>query len=99
MPDVNDPAYLLTRQYKTAANLTSRVNIHARFSTNPVGWFRWIFDQYQFSPRSQVLELGCGTGEIWKANLDHLPVDCRVILSDFSVGMVDGARQILFFYL
>src|SRR5512133_3396152 len=93
MPDLNNQDYLLSRQYKNAANLTSRLNIHARFSTNPYGWFRWVFDQYDFPPHCQVLELGCGTGDIWRANLARIPAGCRVILSDFSTGMVAQARQ------
>ncbi|RPJ48759.1 MAG: class I SAM-dependent methyltransferase [Chloroflexi bacterium] len=93
MPDLNNPNYLLTQQYKTAANLTSRVNIHARFSTNPYGWYRWVFDQYQCPPHCQALELGCGMGDTWKANLARIPADCQVILSDFSSGMVEQAQR------
>jgi ubiquinone/menaquinone biosynthesis C-methylase UbiE len=93
MPDLNNQDYLLNQQYKSAANLTSRVNLHAHFSTNPYGWYRWVFDQYEFSPHCQVLELGCGTGAIWHANLAHIPADCQGILSDFSAGMVAQAQQ------
>jgi ubiquinone/menaquinone biosynthesis C-methylase UbiE len=93
MPELSDQNYLLTRQYKHAANLTSRVNIHARFSTNPYGWFRWVFDQYEFTPQCQVLELGCGTGDTWRANQARIPAGCSILLSDFSEGMVAQARQ------
>ena len=35
MTNPNDSTYLLTRQYNTATNLNTRIEIHQRFSTNP----------------------------------------------------------------
>lgn len=93
MPDLTNPDYLLNQQYKNAANLNARVNIHARFSANPYGWFRWVFDHYTLTQGCQVLELGCGTGECWKIHLARIPAASRIILSDFSSGMLAQARQ------
>ncbi len=93
MSNLNNPDYLLNQQYKNGANLNARVNLHARFSTNPYGWFHWVFDHYHLFTGCQVLELGCGTGETWKANLARIPSGCDIILSDFSAGMLDQARQ------
>ena len=93
MSNLNNPDYLLNQQYKNGANLNARVNLHARFSTNPYGWFHWVFDHYHLFTGCQVLELGCGTGETWQANLARIPSGCDIILSDFSAGMLDQARQ------
>jgi hypothetical protein len=40
-----DPQKQLVEQYKTASNLNARIRLHQRFSTNPYGWHRWVFDQ------------------------------------------------------
>ncbi len=31
-------------QYRDDQNLNARIALHARFSTNPYGWQRWVFD-------------------------------------------------------
>ena len=46
MPKLTDQTYLLTEQYRDGSNLNARISLHARFSTNPYGWFLWVFDQF-----------------------------------------------------
>ena len=84
---LHDSAWV-ARQYKTHHNLHARVQLHRRFGTNPESWFTWVFDRLQLGPDSRVLELGCGSGLLWDANRDRLPLGCRVILTDLSPGMV-----------
>ena len=43
-----DQQYLLHDQYKNAANLRARIELHRRFSTS-AGWYRWVFDQYRIA--------------------------------------------------
>lgn len=95
MSRLNDAAYLQTRQYKTSANLTARINLHQRFSTNPYGWLKWVFDQLNLQPGLQVLEVGGGPGALWRTNLDRLPDGLRIGFSDFSPGMVAEANNAL----
>jgi SAM-dependent methyltransferase len=79
MAKITDQKYLKDEQYRDATNLNARLVIHQRFSTNPYGWFPWIFDVLERLPKqARVLELGCGSA---------------YFLSDFSEGMVDAARQ------
>lgn len=59
---VSDQEYLLTQQYRDASHLQARANLHARFSTNPHGWFTWLFDHLLLGPRGRILEVGCGPG-------------------------------------
>lgn len=92
MSRVSDQAYLLSQQYRTAANLDAWIALHTRFSTNAYGWFRWLFDHLQPSPRSRILELGCGTGRLWLEDMARIPEGWDVTLSDFSMGMLQGAR-------
>lgn len=78
------------KQYKTAANLNTRISIHAKYSVNRQGFGNWIFAQYRLRENDRILELGCGNGSMWS---DHaLPEGAELILTDFSEGMLDSAR-------
>jgi ubiquinone/menaquinone biosynthesis C-methylase UbiE len=88
-----DPAYLRKRQYASGGNLTARINLHACYSTNGYGWFRWVFDRVQPALGTRVLEVGCGTAMLWREHIARVPdPDCRVVLTDFSAGMLHEAR-------
>ncbi len=92
MSKFTDPQYLKSEQYRDATNLDARVELHRRFSTNPYGWFPWIFDVLETLPSSaRVLELGCGPGHMWKECADRIPTGWNITLSDLSDGMVDAA--------
>lgn len=98
-PDPMHPAhtsgqsYLLHEQYKDAANLNARIQLHERFSTQNYDWQRWVFDQIKAGPRSRVLEIGCGPGRLWLNNFDRIPKHWHITLSDFSPGMLQEAQQ------
>ena len=92
---LNQPA-VLAEQYKTSANLQSRMNLHRRFATNPKSWFDWVFDHFSSLPAdAKILELGCGTGRLWADNAQRIPAGWRITLSDFSPGMAAQAQQTL----
>lgn len=86
---------VVERQYETAGNLSTRISIHAKYSTNPQGFNNWVFSHYEFFPGARILELGCGTGETWKSNLHRLDKSVRLTLTDFSERMVLTAREAL----
>jgi SAM-dependent methyltransferase len=88
-----DPAYLLVHQYRTDSNLKTRMSVHERFRTNPLGWHRWVFDQLPSETAARVLELGAGNGALWRENIERLPVDWTVIITDFSAGVLESARR------
>jgi ubiquinone/menaquinone biosynthesis C-methylase UbiE len=92
MSKFTDQQYLKTDQYKDSSNLDARVNIHARFSTNPYGWFNWLFDALTKLPTDvKILELGSGPAYLWKECSSRIPVGWDITLSDLSSGMVDAA--------
>ena len=92
MSKFTDQNYLKTDQYKDATNLNARVTIHDRFSTNPYGWFNWVFDiLIKLPPDSKILELGSGPGFLWKSCIDRIPPGWKITLSDLSPGMLDAA--------
>lgn len=92
MSKFTDQNYLKNDQYRDASNLNARLELHRRFSTNPYGWFPWIFDIFETLPDpARVLELGCGPGYMWKECIERIPDGWSITLSDFSEGMVDAA--------
>ena len=81
------------KQYASSENLSTRISIHDKYSTNKMGFANWIFQNYRIDPGMKVLELGCGTGDMWK-NRDGLIHECdMLVLSDFSEGMVETSRR------
>ena len=96
MPKFTDKTYLQTDQYRDAGNLNARIAIHERFSTNPQGWFPWVWDILSALPaEAKVLELGCGSGALWSTCPERIPPGWSVTLSDFSAGMLDSAWRSL----
>ena len=89
-----DQHYLRTDQYADGRNLSARIALHERFSTRN-DWFEWVFDHFPKATAARVLELGCGTGALWKSNAARIPEGWAITLSDFSEGMVEQARQSL----
>jgi ubiquinone/menaquinone biosynthesis C-methylase UbiE len=86
---------LLKEQYSNSKNFMARVELSRRFKTNPYSWLLWIFDQIRFPPKAGVLEIGCGNAILWKSNIDRIPDDAHIILSDFSKGMLSDACRVL----
>lgn len=92
MSKFTNQQYLKSDQYRDPSNLDARVVIHQRFSTNPYGWFKWVFDTLLKLPvNAKILELGCGHGLLWKENASQIPVGWDITLSDLSSGMLDAA--------
>ena len=85
----------LNSQYGTADKLNTRISIHAKYSVNKQGFGNWITEHYRFPEHASVLELGCGTGDMWKGKRDLAARCGRLILSDFSAGMLEQAKETL----
>ncbi len=80
------------KQYANAGNLNTRISIHQKYSTNKMGFGNWIFSNYKISQGMKVLELGCGTGDMWKGQEDLIDSCAGLVLSDFSEGMLENAK-------
>lgn len=83
----------LRDQYKDATNINARIELHQRFSLNKQGWFRWIFDKLDLKGGMKILETGCGNGQLWRDNIELLPDNVHILLSDISSGMLKSAKQ------
>lgn len=84
---------VVKQQYATANNLDTRISIHDKHSTNSLGFGNWIFSNYRIDKGAKVLELGCGTGNMWKNRESVICACSKIILSDFSEGMVAAAKD------
>ena len=79
----------IVNQYKSPVNLNTRSAFWEKYRTaNMKPWHRWVFDNImEFNPVDMV-EIGCGTGELWKQNTSKIGNDRTILLSDRSEGMI-----------
>jgi SAM-dependent methyltransferase len=85
----------LEQQYRDGSNLAARIALHARYSTATYNFHDWLFDfVVRAGPRARILELGCGTGQMWSTVRARVPASWQLVLTDFSQGMLSevGAR-------
>lgn len=92
MSDINDKK-VVEKQYATSANLNTRISIHDKYSTNKQGFGNWIYSHYEIKDGARVLELGCGTGSMWKGHDELIKKCSELVLSDYSDAMVETTRQ------
>lgn len=97
MSKIND-ASVVKQQYATANNLNTRISIHEKYSTNKMGFGNWIASNYKIDKGMKVLELGCGTGSMWKNRLSLISDCSKLILSDLSEGMIATAKENVGYY-
>lgn len=83
----------LVEQYKNGKNIDARITLHSRCSSNPQSWFSWIYEQMNLAPEMKVLELGCGSGMLWKENQKKIPAGCHILLTDISSGMLEDTKK------
>lgn len=81
------------KQYSDSGNLGIRISIHSKYSTNKQGFGNWINEQYGLFNGCRILELGCGNGNMWEEKINRIGEKSKLILSDFSEGMVREVEE------
>lgn len=84
---------VVKKQYGTSNNLNTRISIHSKYSKNKQGFHNWIISHYEIKDGFKILELGCGTGDMWVGQEEMIGKAERIILSDFSEGMLTQAKE------
>jgi len=92
MSAINDKD-IVQKQYKSATNLKKRISIHDKYSVNKQGFGNWIVSNYQITNGMKVLELGCGTGDMWTGKSNLITKCEELVLTDFSEGMIQTAHS------
>lgn len=98
MTAFTDPDHLKREQYNSIDKLSARIRLHERFTVMRKDIHRWFFDHLleRVAARpAQILEIGCGRGDIWQKNADRTPPEWDITLTDFSDGMLSGCRDFL----
>ncbi|HEU4676516.1 MAG TPA: methyltransferase domain-containing protein [Motilibacteraceae bacterium] len=72
-------------QYARPGNLLARAALHQRYGTAVEPFFPWVRAGLPLGQGERVLEVGAGTGALWRQT--GLPVDVDLVLSDTSSGM------------
>lgn len=92
---ITNMEHALIDQYKTSVNLNVRIELHRRFSHNPVPWFEWLASQVSLEQADRLLEVGCGNGQLWQ----HMDLEVLkkkdIYVTDISSGMVEDAARLL----
>lgn len=82
----------IVEQYKTAENFNLRGNLHS-CNINKTDWSTWCFNHMKIPTKARILELGCGTGDLWSKNSHNINDDWTITLSDFSSGMLSSTKN------
>jgi ubiquinone/menaquinone biosynthesis C-methylase UbiE len=77
-------------QYASSKNLETRMGIY-QYSVDPKTFSSWLVEQIDPGKHVRILELGCGTGDLW-GDLKDSFLDCEIILSDLSRGMLEKSK-------
>ncbi|MHB8324550.1 MAG: class I SAM-dependent methyltransferase [Candidatus Dormibacteria bacterium] len=82
-------------QYRAGANLAARQRRYRHHGQTAAPWQSFVFQQLRLPAQSRIMEIGCGPGALWQANLERIPCGWRVTLSDLSPGMLAEAESAL----
>lgn len=92
MNALDDPEQVAA-QYRDSANFDARVRIYELFANSPVPWLERAYHGFGLTSGERVLDVGCGTGNIWRDNSMRLPAGIDLTLADQSQGMLDEAAD------
>lgn len=79
-------------QANEANKIDLRNEIQEQYGKHPAPWFSWVFDALDLPAGSRILELGCGTGQLWQDNRARIPAGWKISLADTDQDMLYKAR-------
>ncbi len=63
-------------------NADERVCLLKKYSNEPEGWSKWIFNHVGLSDGQKIMDAGSGGGNLWRYNLDRIPENVTVCCVD-----------------
>ena len=78
--------------YETSQRFDDRLQLY-RFGGGSTDWYEWVFRHLKLKGGDWILEIGCGNARLWQARHAKLPADMKIVLSDFSLGMLNEAKH------
>lgn len=81
----------IKEQYASSKNLESRMSLY-QYSIDAKTFSKWLTEQIIPDNHVKILELGCGTGDLWKDLKDSFQ-HCEILLSDLSKGMLEKSKE------
>jgi SAM-dependent methyltransferase len=79
-------------QYGDATRLDTRVGLYERFARQDEPWYRWLLRQLGLVSGERILDVGAGSGGVWRENPALLPRGLSVALVDRSQAMLLDGR-------
>ena len=83
---------MIIKQYRSDDNLNRRISLH-NFSTGKIPWADWVLENLELSEGMDILCLGCGNAANLVAMADKLPRKLTFLLTDYSEGMLEKAKE------
>jgi ubiquinone/menaquinone biosynthesis C-methylase UbiE len=83
----------LSDQYRDSSRLDARFRLHRDFSTSQQPFTRWVFDKFDFTTATSILDIGCGPGYLWVENQERIHPEWEIVLIDRSFGMLVEAHK------
>ena len=83
------------QQYETTEKLDIRIALHEKYSVNRQGFGPWVASHYPVEQGAEVLEAGCGNGNMWKGQEALIQRCAHLTLTDLSPGMLEAAQKTL----
>ncbi len=74
----------IINQYVKIDNLEKRINIH-EYSTSDVDWYDYLMEKCDIKEGMNILDIGCGNGQLWYKEKDNLPKNINIYLIDIQV--------------
>jgi len=80
-------------QYRDASRLDVRVGLYERFARADEPWYRWLLRQLGPASGERILDVGAGSGGVWRENRMLLPADVSLATLDSSPAMLRDGRS------
>jgi len=80
-------------QYRDASRLDARVALYERFAREGEPWYRWLLRQLAPGSGERILDVGAGSGGVWRENRARLPDAIPLAALDRSPAMLLDGRS------